>query len=785
MLAAFIEQLRNATKAKLKKLRSSKKASYGDIDKLQKRLTKLTVLVWASRLWIVVLGAFIGIAIAGIAMYFTMVGPSGYLNQLFNQMQEETENEDAYEWGTLPETDTGETGGTGGSVVLDERANLLKVLDEEVAYYESTFTTLSSQHSDGWRRYVGWMHSNDSKSYEYWCADFVTYCVTKAGLTDYDIDGNDISNPDDPQTLSGVVKGYSKSFTSCTSGWYPYLEGMGFESTIVKKGDTIDVNNTKIQPGDIILFSDTGVSGSFCHIGFVYGFTSDGKVITVEGNTGYTGCSSCNGHLQKKDGTHTTADGRKIGTMGNGTANYYPYVQIYHIPYKVVYGSGGGAGTANFSMDNYTKGSDGYYTPEEVQRAVYDFCVAELGMNSAGAIGVMANLSVECSFKYDMMEVPNKPLYYISGSTIVSQVPDGTFTYPSGGLVNGNYDMSDPKCVIFYNNVLSQGGREIGYINSEGNIQNYGIGFGLVQWSFNRRFNLINKSTDSSWQYGITYGPDGLFGQLMFMKYELENSYPNTYQAMLDVENTQAGAVEAAAIWEDNYEIGHSRQERLDRAKAMWNDWGNREPTPPPATSNPSGGSSNLPSVDISKCLIIGDSNTVRMNSYTSEIPNALDVCAIVGVSTKGWDSYTNDSNTTGGKTLKAHLDSLSDGYFQHVVIMLGTNDYGSDSATFKTSYTEILDYIKTRNSKAVVNLVTVPPVNDAESPYIKNTDANRLAGDIKAIAQNYQGLTINLIDLNSHLSVSDMSTSSSDGYHLKISEGCEKASAFIASNVK
>lgn len=186
----------------------------------------------------------------------------------------------------------------------------------------------------------------------------------------------------------------------------------------------------------------------------------------------------------------------------------------------------------------------------------------------------------------------------------------------------------------------------------------------------------------------------------------------------------------------------------------------------------------------IENLLFIGDSNTVRMTMYNENMNDALHVSAICGVSTGGWDSYTNGSNTTNNRTIKTDLDNLSSNAFSHVVIMLGTNDFGKSRDKFIGDYVEILDYINNRNSNAVVNMVTVPPVRDSKSPSIKNNQADNLAEFIKELSKAYTKLEINLIDLNSSLSENDMSAASSDGYHFS-KDGAVKAFEFIKNNCK
>ena len=113
--------------------------------------------------------------------------------------------------------------------------------------------------------------------------------------------------------------------------------------------------------------------------------------------------------------------------------------------------------------------------------------------------------------------------------------------------------------------------------------------------------------------------------------------------------------------------------------------------------------------VNIEDCIVIGDSNTVRMANYDTELSNAFHISAITGVGVGGWKEYTRSGNTTSNETILADLENLPDNSFEHVVIMLGTNDFRKEQAEFTEQYTEILDYIKLRNSNAVSELFISP----------------------------------------------------------------------------
>lgn len=239
---------------------------------------------------------------------------------------------------------------------------------------------------------------------------------------------------------------------------------------------------------------------------------------------------------------------------------------------------------------------------------------------------------------------------------------------------------------------------------------------------------------------------------------------------------TETGKIEKLAQIDDVYS-NQLRMSSITKSKVLYNKISS---TTSKLANQESQESTN---VNIEDCIVIGDSNTVRMANYDTELSNAFHISAITGVGVGGWKEYTRSGNTTSNETILADLENLPDNAFEHVVIMLGTNDFRKEQDEFTEQYTEILDYIKLRNSNAIVNLVTIPPVNDSASPSIDDADADKISEYIKNIYDNYDGLELNLIDLNNNLSSSDMSKASGDGYHFS-RNGAVKAAIYIASNL-
>lgn len=312
------------------------------------------------------------------------------------------------------------------------------------------------------------------------------------------------------------------------------------------------------------------------------------------------------------------------------------------------------------------------------------------------------------------------------------------------------------------------------------------MGYGLVQWSFTRRPGLFNFLNDQGYN-GM--GPDGLAAQLAYMKYELtEGGYKKSvHNKLLNVPDTAEGCREAGFIWGRHYEVFTTDDNKAYEKRGnpamdqYWPIWGGKMPSA--GVTSPDGSPA---SSDISNAVMIGDSNTVRMYSYGTDITKAKKIFATVGIGLGSFDSYSSSqsgSSTILGKTIKQAIDSCSSDDLSHVVIMLGTNDYGKPDSV-ASNYQKLLDCISSKNNKAVVTICTVPPVNDSASSTIKNSNAVAINDAIKKFVSSYSGsLSVHLLDVNSQLTSSDMSTTSGDGYHFSKS-GASKCASYIVTNV-
>lgn len=119
---------------------------------------------------------------------------------------------------------------------------------------------------------------------------------------------------------------------------------------------------------------------------------------------------------------------------------------------------------------------------------IYLFLTRTMGLNSAVACGILANIEKECSFK----------------------------------VTAASYDG----------------------------------GYGLCQWTGARNTRLKNWCKDNGYDYTT------LEGQLWYLKYELENWHPKTLRYLQGIENSPAGAYEAAYYFCYNFEVPANRAKR-------------------------------------------------------------------------------------------------------------------------------------------------------------------------------------------------------------------------------
>ena len=105
-----------------------------------------------------------------------------------------------------------------------------------------------------------------------------------------------------------------------------------------------------------------------------------------------------------------------------------------------------------------------------------------------------------------------------------------------------------------------------------------GTSYGLCQWhdtkpNKGRMTNMKNFCKNNNYSYST------ITGQMMYLQKELYDSYnKNVLQPILNVSNTESGAMEAARIWCTKFEIPANKEqravERAEAAKMFWAKYG-------------------------------------------------------------------------------------------------------------------------------------------------------------------------------------------------------------------
>ena len=733
----------------LKILRKTGNNTKKNLSLLKKATIAILIL---SILFDIILGLAVGIGLGGDNYWHNQ---AAMIEQMMERIKEKKEK-DKHDWGLdYIEDEDEKNWGTGSTEYSDEAQKLIEIALAEAKYYEENKLTSGRKYWQ-WLSGLGHGCSQYKHKGEYgwdWCATFVTWCVYQAGL----------ASDSDPDVTFGDLLHKCSNVRSCNA-WNSFMKGLGWECHSAKSG-------YEPKPGDIVLFYR---GGSFGHIGIVEKYES-GRLYTIEGNvSGVKGKAPyCFTSIVK----HYTNRG-----VANGSLFYTP-------PYKKSESSNGpgmGSGSiAGFDTSKYAKDSKGYTT--DLEGLLFDYFTVVKGYNTATTAGIMANVLSESGGRYDVIEYGYGKVYKDSSKT------GDVFYSPKSGY-NGNYvevgdiEKAFKHAANFYTDKpIKVNGKQ---------THTYGMGYGIFQWSQGNRTSYYNLCKSKGLDF---VGPNSILGQMEYLNVCVGNDSiaKKFIKDIYNQPNTAEGAYNCAGFFCHFYERpnGHSGKNGLSKnlsacktcsyranyAKELYEKYKNRKPT----ISLPDGNTQSAGAIDISNCTIIGDSNTVRMSSYGTTITKAKKVLATVGVGVGSWDTLSKDkagSTTIPNLTLKQAIGKLSKDDLSHVVIMLGTNDFSSTQSSFTANYTSILDYIKSKNSSAIVTICTVPPVNDNKSSSIKNSNATTISSYIKSIASSYSGLKVVLLDVNSHLSSSDMSTSNNDGYHLS-TKGATKCANYIASN--
>ena len=135
--------------------------------------------------------------------------------------------------------------------------------------------------------------------------------------------------------------------------------------------------------------------------------------------------------------------------------------------------------------------SAGKFSKKSVEKTIYRFMTEKMGLNTAAACGILANVERECDFRI--------------------------------------------------------------------NLTSYDGGYGIVQWTGSRNRNLKNWCKKNGCDY------QSLEGQLHFLEYELEGGYSKILKKLRKIENSPAGAYEAAYYFCYNFESPANRTQNSVR----------------------------------------------------------------------------------------------------------------------------------------------------------------------------------------------------------------------------
>ena len=131
------------------------------------------------------------------------------------------------------------------------------------------------------------------------------------------------------------------------------------------------------------------------------------------------------------------------------------------------------------------------FQEKSVEKTIYRFMTEKMGLNTAAACGILANVERECDFRI--------------------------------------------------------------------HLTSYDGGYGIVQWTGSRNRNLKNWCKKNGYDY------QSLEGQLRFLEYELEGGYSKILKKLRKIENSPAGAYEAAYYFCYNFEIPANRTQNSVR----------------------------------------------------------------------------------------------------------------------------------------------------------------------------------------------------------------------------
>lgn len=161
-----------------------------------------------------------------------------------------------------------------------------------------------------------------------------------------------------------------------------------------------------------------------------------------------------------------------------------------------------------------------------------------------------------------------------------------------------------------------------------------------------------------------------------------------------------------------------------------------------------------------SKLLMIGDSNTVALRNYNSDLYPATIYARVNGrieECVENWSRYHADRYN---KCIYQLINELSGNQFKTVVINMGTNNLGGSTSNFRNKYRQLMEKLYAKNPNAVIYVCKILPTNPNHcSGEYRNiyTPANvkKINDEVVGIQQEFaaQGYQARLLDLNTPFS--------------------------------
>lgn len=158
-------------------------------------------------------------------------------------------------------------------------------------------------------------------------------------------------------------------------------------------------------------------------------------------------------------------------------------------------------------------------TTAENTATIYNYLTGTMGLNTAAACGVMANINAESGMSPINLQNTYNSSFGLSDQEYTDRVNAG----------KGTYKTKSGTTKLFKKDRA---------------------GYGLCQWtSDTRKENLLNSATSGESSIG------DINMQLAFFNSEIQRSYPQVYTTLKNVPNTAAGAYAAAAMFCLSYEV--------------------------------------------------------------------------------------------------------------------------------------------------------------------------------------------------------------------------------------